>query len=152
MDEEVALLEQTARRVFSACGESNASKCHQHITQGGLPKVLVRSEDGGFGGGWCHAFPILFAAGEHALFYPMAETLLAAGLLSDVGLPPPPGIVSLAQSADGTAHPCGDGHLIFSGSFSNVAFGAEASAVVALIQLGGITYAACSLRDQATRV
>ena len=152
MNEEISLLGETARRVFSACGEGDVGECHAQLAEGGLTAVMADAGRGGFGGSWCHAFPILFAAGEHAICYPISEAVLAASLLSAAGIAMPPGVVSLAPRADGTATPCGENHLTFSGRLSNVAFGAEAGAIVTLIKLDGEAHVACLLREGACRI
>src|SRR5215813_14708996 len=73
------LLENESKRF--ARGEW-PDKLWEQIDDSGLASVLLPESEGGFGGGWEEAFTVLFFAGAHSVPLPIAETLLARGLLS----------------------------------------------------------------------
>lgn len=65
------------------------------VREAGLPRALLPEEDGGAGAAWSDAVPILMAAGRYAAPIPLAESLLAAGLLRTAGLKVPDGVLTL---------------------------------------------------------
>ena len=65
------------------------------LEENGLTRVLVPEAANGAGGTWSDAMIILKAAGEHAAPVPLGETILAAGVLSQAGLPVPDGPITL---------------------------------------------------------
>lgn len=78
MSEHGAMLSETASRIFKDAGSSTAAQAEQAIRDAGLADVMVREADGGFGGGFEDANRIFFAAGEHALEFPIAEAAIDA--------------------------------------------------------------------------
>lgn len=78
MSEHGAMLSETASRIFKDAGSSTAGEAEQAIREAGLADVMVREADGGFGGGFEDANRIFFAAGEHALEFPIAEAVMDA--------------------------------------------------------------------------
>jgi len=65
------------------------------VREAGLPRALLAEEEGGPGATWSDLVPILMMAGRYAAPIPLAESLLAAGLLRRAGLQVPEGILSI---------------------------------------------------------
>ena len=148
MSEEASLLQQTANRVFAACVGRDLAGTHAHISESRLTGVMTEEFSGG-GSCWELALPILFSAGEHALLYPIAESILAACILSASGMALPSGILSLAHSANGLVAAQEHDHLVFSGVLRQVAAGGDASAIAAVLQHDSVPYAVCFPRGEA---
>ncbi len=73
----------------------------------GLADALLGEDDGGAGLGLGQAFGVLEQCGAHALPLPLAETMVARGLLTAAGAARPAGSVALARGellADGGLH------------------------------------------------
>lgn len=83
----------------------------QQVSAAGFPLLLASEAAGGFGGGWATACQVLAALGQAQLPLPLAETLLAAQLLSAAGLPVPDGPLTVLELAQAPglrwAHTCG---------------------------------------------
>ena len=84
------------------------------IEEAGFATLLIPEAQGGFGGDWGDAYTVMRAAGHHALCAPVAEAVIAHGLLAVCGIAPPAGLVTFA--APGT----------------RVAYGRHAAAVVSV--------------------
>lgn len=65
------------------------------VQEAGLARALLSEEEGGAGATWSDLAPILMTAGRFAAPIPLAESLLAAGLLRRAGLNVPEGILSV---------------------------------------------------------
>jgi len=78
MSEHGAMLSETASRIFGDAGKLTAAEAERAIRDAGLAEVMVPAEAGGFGGGIEDANRIFFAAGEHALEFPIAEVVIDA--------------------------------------------------------------------------
>ncbi|MFQ6573932.1 acyl-CoA dehydrogenase family protein [Pseudomonas sp. UM16] len=74
-----------------------ASALWQQVTELGLPLALVAEEAGGSGASWLEVSPVLRGLGYWNVPLPLSETMLAALLLSRVGLAVPDGPISLIQ-------------------------------------------------------
>src|SRR2546428_3052986 len=61
-------------------------KLWRALEEGGLTLPLVPEARGGAGGSWRDAHVVVRAAGEHAAPIPLAETIVASGLLARAGL------------------------------------------------------------------
>jgi acyl-CoA dehydrogenase len=127
VSEQSDMLAETARRVFSDCVGKSAKETWPAIDAAGLALVMVPEAAGGFGGGWEDAQAIFFAAGEHAVSFPICEAIVAAKLLSEAGLAVD-GSLSLAFSAEGIVQ---GGK--FSGMLKHAAEGTRVSRLAALI-------------------
>ena len=68
----------------------------QALEENGLTLAWVPEELGGAGLGLAEGFEIVEAAGRFALPVPLAETMLAAWLLGQAGIAPPPGAMTVA--------------------------------------------------------
>jgi acyl-CoA dehydrogenase len=129
VSEQSGMLAETARRVFSDCAGKSAKEAWPAIDAAGLALVMVPEAAGGFGGGWEDAQAIFFAAGEHAVSFPICEAIVAAKLLSEAGLAVD-GSLSFAFSAEGTLQPSGG---TFSGSLKHAAEGTNVTRLVTLV-------------------
>jgi hypothetical protein len=78
MSEQGIMLSETAARVFKDAQACSRAETERAIAESGLASVMVSETDGGFGGGFEDANRIFFAAGEHALDYPIAEAVFDA--------------------------------------------------------------------------
>jgi len=76
MSEHGQILSETAAKVFKEA--STLSDAEKAIREAGLIDVMVKEDAGGFGGGFEDANRIFFAAGEHALTFPIAEAVMDA--------------------------------------------------------------------------
>ena len=63
----------------------------QQVADSGFPGLLATEAAGGLGAGWAAAYPVLHGLGAWQVPLPLAETLVAAQLLSLAGLPLPDG-------------------------------------------------------------
>ncbi len=94
----------------------------------GLTRLMASEAQGGAGGTWGDALVLLRAQGRYAAPVPLAETMVAAWLLSEAGLDVPDGPLTLltgvALNEDGT----------LSGTAEHVPWGRKASIGVALVE------------------
>jgi len=92
------------------------------VEEGGFTKVLAPESAGGTGGGWPEAYPVLHAVGYHQAPLPLAETVVANGMLGDAGLPIPDGPVTLIprNGGDSLRLALENGQLILHGSVKSV--------------------------------
>jgi len=127
VSEQSGMLAETARRVFSDCAGKSAKEAWPAIDAAGLALVMVPESAGGFGGGWQDAHAIFFAAGEHAVSFPICEAIVAAKLLSEAGLAVD-GSLSLTFSAEGIVQ---GGK--FSGTLKHAAEGTNVTRLVTLV-------------------
>jgi len=115
------------------------------IEDNGFTLALVGEAAGGSGLGWSDVYPLVVAAGQHALPLPLPETLLAAWLLDQAGLEVPPGPMTVADTT-GSLGPVqatrsGTGwHL--DGELPLVPWGRFASHVVMEATLDGVVHLA----------
>jgi len=72
----------------------------RQLEENGLTRILVPEAQGGAGGSWSDAMIVIKAAGEHGAPVPIAETNLAAWLLSQAGLAIPAGPITVFESGD----------------------------------------------------
>jgi len=83
-----------------------AAALWRQLQASGLPDALVPEAQGGAGLALAQAFGVLEQCGAHALPLPLADTLLARGLLAAAGASWPDGGIALAR-----AEPLADGSL-----------------------------------------
>lgn len=118
----------------------------------GFTQVLVAESDGGIGGDWTDAWPILVGLGRHAVPLPLAETIVGSMLLSAAGIAPPDGPIALVEAdadADGAIEVAGSGDAIrLSGRVRHIAWARHACAAVVSLPDGRI--AQVDLHDRAT--
>ena len=77
------------------------------LESSGFLDILVPESAGGAGLGWQDAWGVLFAAGRHAVPYPMAQTLFARACLAGIDQDAPTGPIALATAVSHS----GDGVL-----------------------------------------
>lgn len=104
------------------------------LEETGLPLVLVPEAENGAGGSWDDAYVLLRAIGEHQAPVPLAETILAAWLLSKAGHEVPTGPLTIAgpglaleQHADGWR---------LNGTAQRVPFGSRSNHLVVVVPVG----------------
>lgn len=110
------------------------------LEEGGFTLALVREESGGSGLTWGDAYPVVAAAGEHALPLPLPETMLAAWLLDRAGLSVPPGPLGVVDPGDAPlpiAHTAPTGGWRLQGSIAQVPWGRAVGHVVLAVQFDG---------------
>lgn len=73
----------------------------QEVEAAGFIDVLKPEGDGGTGGGWADAYPVLHALGYARVPLPVAETLVGNGLLAQAGIGSEPGACALVQQRPG---------------------------------------------------
>lgn len=78
------------------------SRVWDEIEESGLPNALVAEKDGGFGLSLGQILPLAVLMGAYALPLPLAETMVARGLLRGAGVEPPlaPIVLALALSPE----------------------------------------------------
>lgn len=143
MSELANLLADTVARLFGAAvtrevlqaAEAGAWQAGlwSAIDDAGLPLALAGEAAGGAGASWSDALPILLGAGRHAVPLPLAESVAAGALLSDAGIAPPPGAITLAA---GTLAVDGTGRV--AGTLAEVPWGGACAHVVAATAEGGL--------------
>ncbi len=98
------------------------------LEENGLTRLMASEAQGGAGGSWGDALVLLRAQGRYAAPVPLAETMVAAWLLSEAGLEVPDGPLTLltgvSLSDDGT----------LSGTAQHVPWGRKAVVGVALVE------------------
>ncbi|MEC9433450.1 MAG: acyl-CoA dehydrogenase family protein [Pseudomonadota bacterium] len=109
----------------------------------GLPLGLVPESAGGFGADPLEVFETLRAAARVALPCPLAETMIAAALISRAGLDLPEGPASFAAPAPGVVSLTreGDGFRL-RGELARVPFARGAAAVAVTAELDGAAHLA----------
>ena len=109
MSEMRAILAETASRLFAEhCGREAVERARdtwpealwRAIEQAGLASASVAEAKGGAGADLGDVMTILRAAGRHAAPVPLAETLLAAWMLSESGMTVPEGPLAVAPMPD----------------------------------------------------
>jgi len=125
--EELALLEQTAREMFGDLAGEDSAKAWQVLASAELPLLAVPEPAGG---GWlAAAAAVARIAGELGADVPYADAaIVAAPILASVDLPLPAGPV-VAATGDVTVSKEGDGYRL-RGTLSRVPWGASAERVV----------------------
>ena len=71
------------------------------VEEAGFTRVLMAESEGGTGGGWVDAYPVLHSIGHERVPLPLAETLVGNGLLTKAGLPVAEGACALIQQRRG---------------------------------------------------
>jgi acyl-CoA dehydrogenase len=77
------------------------AKLWQEVQEGGLTLTQVPEARGGGGGTWQDAYIVVAAAGRFGVPLPIAETMVAAWLLSEAGLDVPTGPLTVAPVRQG---------------------------------------------------
>ena len=114
-------------------------KLWRALEEGGLTLPLVSEDAGGAGGTWLDAHVVIRAAGRFAAPVPIAETIIAAWLLTRAGLQVPFGAITLApvrRAERLTLRHAGEGVLV-DGRVTRVPWGRDAGHVVAVGDLDG---------------
>lgn len=124
----------------------------QQVLAAGLPLMLATEAAGGLGQGWLAAYPVLRGLGYWQVPLPLAETLIAAQLLSQAGLPlpdPAAGALTLVEQGGANSLQARDdgAHVVLSGTVHRVPWARHAQAAV--VSLGGQRLALLDLRDTA---
>ncbi len=70
------------------------------LEENGYPRLCASPEHGGFGASLADACELATIVGRHALALPLADSILANGLLSACGVEPPSGRIGLADPLD----------------------------------------------------
>jgi acyl-CoA dehydrogenase len=126
-------------------------KLWRALEEGGLTLPLVPEAAGGAGGTWLDAHVVVRAAGRHTAPVPLAETIVASGLLAGAGLDVPLGPLTLAPVHGGetlSLTRAGGGWRL-RGAASRVPWGAAAGHVVVLGEVDGRAMVALVGRDAA---
>ena len=84
------------QRERAEAGELDAALWRQ-VTDSGFTLLLATEAAGGLGQGWAAAYPVLRGLGAWQVPLPLAETMVAAQLLSLAGLPVPDGPLTLIE-------------------------------------------------------
>jgi acyl-CoA dehydrogenase len=155
------LIEQSAQRLFAEQVDKAArerveagafdARLWKLAVDNGFTLALASEAAGGIGESWGGAAPILHAIGYHQVPLPLAETLVAAQLLSLAGLEVPEGPIALIEQGCGTSlHVRGDGAALrLDGSAHHVAWGRHAPH--ALVSLSDTRLALVDLRHSTVR-
>lgn len=96
MSESRELLVATAERLFASPALSWSD-----VVDAGFPLLLVREDDGGFGGDYGDAFAVLRLTGFHAVRQPVAETIVATAATASAGLPLVDDLTTFAVAVSG---------------------------------------------------
>ena len=127
----------------------------------GFTLALVSEAAGGSGLGWSDVYPLVVAAGEHALPLPLPETMLAAWLLDQARLDVPLGPMTVAdtRATGGVRATRSAAGWQLDGELPLVPWGRHAAHIVLEVVLDGVTHVAlieraalddvatCSLRE-----
>ena len=88
------MLEATAARILADHRDA-PDAAWAALETNGLTRLWVSEALGGFGMAAAEGFGLVRLAGAHALPAPIADTLVATWLLSEAGIEPPPGRISI---------------------------------------------------------
>ncbi len=99
------LLTDLAEGLFADLAGRDFATGWPRLAEAGFAALLVREDQGGFGGDWGDLFAVMRLAGQHALALPLGETIIAHRLLADAGMARPDGALSIV--ADGRRAPFG---------------------------------------------
>ena len=143
MTEDRVLLAETAAKALRELPDDFA-QAWKRIADAGFALLLVPEKAGGFGGGWEDANVVLRAAGAAAANLPLAEAIIANGILAAAGIEIAEGIVSVAPAAGGTI---AEGR--FTGELRGVSFGDTCNSVVAEIEHNGSSHVVSLSRQDA---
>jgi acyl-CoA dehydrogenase len=111
-------------RPSAADDEIAREQLWETIEINGVTAIFDSESEGGLGGGWEDAFPVLTCTGLHTVRLPIAETLVARRLLIGAGMPAPNGPIGLAwtpRALELTRSPAGAWRL--NATLPNVAWG-----------------------------
>lgn len=116
----------------------------QQVVDAGLPLMLASDAAGGLGQNLRAAYPVLRGLGHWQVPLPLAETMLAAQLLSQAGLPvpdPAEGPLTLIEQGQGNALQVrvDGGTLVVSGAAHRVPWARHAQAAVLSLADGRLT-------------
>ena len=112
----------------------------QQVADAGLPLMLAAERDGGLGLPLVAAWPLLRGIGHWQVPLPLAETLLAAQLLSRAGLPVPGGPLTLAEQGLGGAVQvqASGGAVLLTGTLHHVPWARHAQALALSLDDGRV--------------
>src|SRR5262249_29457736 len=119
MSDERALLIDTADRLFAT------SPPWVTLEDSGVCSVLVPEELGGVGSCFGDAGALIERAGWHAIDLPVAETLLARGLIGRASGAIPDGALTIAVAGQGALECSADGTFAYSGRLLRVPWGSR---------------------------
>src|SRR5690606_18047829 len=105
------------------------------LEDAGVPSALLPETLGGPGIPAADAWSMMTLFGELALPVPVAETMLARGLLAQAGIESPEGILTIASAASSEPLRAGDGRV--RGRLVGVPHGARAQAIVTIVEADG---------------
>lgn len=105
MSDSRQLLTDMADGLFAELSGADFATAWPRIAEAGFATLLVPEDKGGFGGDWGDAYAVIRLAGRHALTAPVAEAIIAHGLLAEAGIEAPEGYIAIA--APGQRVPCG---------------------------------------------
>src|SRR5205814_556982 len=127
-------------------------KLWRALEEGGLTLPLVSEDAGGAGGTWLDAHVVIRAAGRYTAPVPIAETIVAAWLLSRAGLEVPFGPLTLApvRRAERLSLTDRGGGVTVDGRVTRVPWGRDAGHVVTVGDLDGRPTVALIARGAAT--
>lgn len=149
------MIAESANRMFSDNVDrrllENAESGHwpadlwQLVEESGFTRVLVPESAGGTSGKWSDACPLLHAAGFYRVPLPLSETIIANGLLAQVGLDIPDGPLTVVQQSTGDAFQLAleDGRLRLDGIAESVPWARFAKALVVAGRVDGKQVLAC---------
>jgi len=109
---QMELLDTFDRLLGETCSPKHIRQIEKHedhmaiwsaIESSGFLDILVGESAGGAGLGWQDAWGVLFAAGRHAVPYPIAQTMFARACLAHCEHETPDGPIALASSVSHSA-------------------------------------------------
>lgn len=127
-------------RPSEADSETAREKLWETIEINGITAIFDPESEGGLGGGWEDAFPVLTCTGLHTVPLPITETLVARRLLIGAGMPLPNGPIALAwteRALELTRSPRGAWRL--SAVLPNVAWGNAVRHVLVAVERDAVT-------------
>ena len=122
------------------------------IDDAGLPLALCGAEEGGSEVQWSDVYPVLAGIGRWSVPLPLAETMIAAFLLSRAGKPVPKGPITIAEAGQATGVVGAEGKI--SGVLHGVAWATACGYALVPVTCasGSRALALISLSDAGVRV
>ena len=143
MSDERALLVGAADRLFADLSRASAEVDRTggdsgsrsaggwaELEASGFGSLLVPEDLGGAGARHEEAGAVIERAGWHTIELPLAETMLARGLLARIGGPVPEGVLTFATDCSGALSSTSEDTQLYSGRLVNVPWGVLADHIV----------------------
>ncbi|TWG85588.1 acyl-CoA dehydrogenase [Cupriavidus gilardii J11] len=128
--------EVTVARIEAAERGEWSGSLWETVEASGLPRLFAAEDAGGAEASWQEALPALLAASRSLAPLPFVETALCGWLLTQLSMPMPEGVLTLAEAGDGASARVDGGQWRFDGAVS-APWGRHAGYIVVRADVAG---------------